>query len=141
MTRTNIYNKIYWSTIYCMHGDTAGLIAMYKSRSRYTLLKCTVSTRCTQGKQFPLYYQEKMPSTQKQHYIRKTSKGLKRAFCPLKPLKLCFKAIKSFKIFKTRISLKFFLKFLWKLLHLAPFFCFKKIKRDQALWCFADAIE
>ncbi len=41
-------------------------------------------------------------------YIRKTSKGLKRAFYPLKPLKLCFKAIKSFKIFKTRISLNFF---------------------------------
>src|SRR6266852_1056626 len=56
--------------------------------------------------------------------IRKTSKGLKRAFCPLKPLKLCFKAIKSLKIFKTRISLKF--------LYLAPFFFFKKIKRDQA---------
>src|SRR6266849_7354940 len=40
------------------------------------------------------------------YYIRKTSKGLKRAFCPLKPLKLCFKAIKSLKIFKTRIFFK-----------------------------------
>src|SRR6266852_7936169 len=45
-------------------------------------------------------------------YIRKTLKGLKRAFCPLKPLKLCFKAIKSLKIFKTIISLKFLFQFL-----------------------------
>ncbi len=63
------------------------------------------------------------------NYIRKTLKGLKRAFCPLKPLKLCFKAIKSLKIFKTRISLKIFILFLWILLHLAPFFFLRKLRK------------
>ena len=63
--------------------------------------------------------------------IRKTSKGLKRAFCPLKPLKLCFKAIKSLKIFKTRIFLK--------IIAFSTFFIIKQIKRNQAFWCFADA--
>ncbi len=79
---------------------------------------------------FPLVDSPQLNPTLKSHIrasqysgnIRKTSKGLKRAFCPLKPLKLCFKAIKSLKIFKTRISLKSFLLFFWKLLHLAPFF-------------------
>ncbi len=33
--------------------------------------------------------------------IRKMSKGLKSAYYPLKPLKLYFKTIKGFKIFKT----------------------------------------
>src|SRR6266852_8594891 len=58
-------------------------------------------------------------------YIRKTSKGLKRAFCPLKLLKLCFKAIKSLKIFKTRIFLKFFFLISLKIIAFSTFFFFK----------------